>query len=142
MGWPHALVGAHLGSPAWCRGTDAAAEQPDPKRFAAQALALRTAAIERQRRGHKNSGSMIPGSAPVDVLPGLWHSFFENAIVKLGRLRAPVPVALYYNPLLDIARHHFLGTERRALSGRRDPSAPRVNAWRLPRPPSPTNRPG
>ena len=28
---------------------------------------------------------------------------FENAIVKLGRLRAPVPVALYYNPLLDIA---------------------------------------
>ena len=81
---------------------NAAAEQPDLKRFAAQALAFRTAAIERTDAATKIL-AMIPGSAPVDVLPGLWHSFFENAIVKLGRLRAPVPVALYYNPLLDIA---------------------------------------
>ena len=80
----------------------AAAEQPDPKRFAAQALALRTAAIERSDAATKILAT-IPGSAPAEVLPGLWHSFFENAIVKLGRLRAPVPVALYYNPLLDIA---------------------------------------
>ena len=82
--------------------TDAAAEQPDPKRFAAQALALRTAAIERSDAATKILAT-IPGSAPAEALPGLWHSFFENAIVKLGRLRAPVPVALYYNPLLDIA---------------------------------------
>ena len=81
---------------------NAAAEQPDLKRFAAQALAFRTAAIERSDAATKIL-AMIPGSVPVDVLPGLWHSFFENAIVKLGRLRAPVPVALYYNPLLDIA---------------------------------------
>ena len=80
----------------------AAAEQPDPKRFAAQALAFRTAAIERSDAATKILAT-IPGSAPADVLPSLWHSFFENAIVKLGRLRAPVPVALYYNPLLDIA---------------------------------------
>ena len=81
---------------------DAVAEQPDPKRFAAQALALRTAAIERNDAATKILAT-IPGSAPAEALPGLWHSFFENAIVKLGRLRAPVPVALYYNPLLDIA---------------------------------------
>ena len=30
-------------------------------------------------------------------------SFFENAIVQLGRLRSPAPVALYYNSLLDVA---------------------------------------
>ena len=37
------------------------------------------------------------------MLPVLWRPFFENAIVKLGRVRAPAPVALYYNPLLDVA---------------------------------------
>ena len=80
----------------------AAAEQPDPKRFAGQALALRTAAIERSDAATKLLAT-IPGSAAAEVVPGLWYSFFENAIVKLGRLRAPAPVALYYNPLLDIA---------------------------------------
>ena len=30
-------------------------------------------------------------------------SFFENAMVKVGRLNATVPVVLYYNPLLDVA---------------------------------------
>ena len=80
----------------------AAAEQPDPTRFAAQALALRTAAIARTDAATKILAT-IPGSAQADALPGLWSPFFENAIVKLGRLRAPAPVALYYNPLLDIA---------------------------------------
>ncbi|MCY4515508.1 MAG: hypothetical protein OXC69_10330 [Candidatus Tectomicrobia bacterium] len=79
-----------------------AAQQPDPERFAAQALALRIAAIEREDAA-TTILAMIPGSAPAEVLPALWHPFFENAIVKLGRLRAPAPVALYYNPLLDIA---------------------------------------
>ena len=105
---------------------DATADQPDPKRFAAQALALRTAAIERNDAATKILAT-IPGSAPVDVLPGLWNSFFENAIVKLGRLRAPVPVALYYNPLLDIAlitlweQHdgHYRVALLRALPGER-----------------------
>ena len=80
----------------------AVAEAPDPKRFAAQTLALRTAAIERSDAATTILAT-IPGSAPAEALPELWHPFFENAIVKLGRLRAPVPVALYYNPLLDVA---------------------------------------
>ena len=104
----------------------AAAEQPDPKRFAAQALALRAAAIERSDAATSILAA-IPGSAPADVLPELWHSFFENAIVKLGRLRASVPVALYYNPLLDIAlitlweQHdgHYRVAVIRALPGER-----------------------
>ncbi len=82
--------------------TSAGAEPPDPKRFAAQALALRVAAIERNDVATRILAA-IPGSAPADILPDLWHPFFENAIVKLGQLRAPVPVALYYNPLLDLA---------------------------------------
>ena len=36
-------------------------------------------------------------------LSALWRPFFTNAIVKLGRLRSPAPVALQYNPLLDLA---------------------------------------
>ena len=38
-----------------------------------------------------------------ELLPALWGPFFENAIIKLGRLNASVPVALYFNPLLDVA---------------------------------------
>ena len=121
---------------------NAAAEQPDPKRFAAQALAFRTAAIERSDAATKIL-AMIPGSAPVDVLPGLWHSFFENAIVKLGRLRASVPIALYYNPLLDIAvitlwerkDGHYRVAVIRALPGERlaAPTAtvPNQPAWMI-----------
>ena len=33
----------------------------------------------------------------------LWRTFFANAVVKLRRLRSPAPVALYYDPLLDVA---------------------------------------
>ncbi len=49
--------------------------------------------------------SEMPGAAraSTDILPALWGPFFENAMVKLGRLDAVVPVALYYNPLLDTA---------------------------------------
>ena len=119
---------------------DAAAEQPDPKRFAAQALALRTAAIERNEAATTILAT-IPGSAPPEALPGLWHSFFENAIVKLGRLRAPVPVALYYNPLLDIAvithweqkDNHYRVNMIRALPGERlavpETTVPDQPAW-------------
>lgn len=107
-------------------GSSAAAEQPDPQRFAAQALALRAAAIEGTNAATTILAT-IPGSAPADVLPDLWHSFFENAIVKLGRLRAPAPVALYYNPLLDIALitdweqkdGHYRVARIRALPGAR-----------------------
>ena len=105
---------------------NATAEPPDPKRFAAQALAFRAAAIERNNVATRILAA-IPGSAPAEVLPDLWHSFFENAIVKLGRLRALTPVALYYNPLLDIALitawetkdGHYRVARIRALPGKR-----------------------
>ena len=35
--------------------------------------------------------------------PHLWSPFFANAVVKLGRVETAHPVALYYDPLLDIA---------------------------------------
>ena len=123
-------------------GVGASAEPPDPTRFAAQALALRTAAIERNDAATTILAT-IPGSAPAEVLPGLWHPFFENAIVKLGRLRAPVPVALYYNPLLDIAvltlweqeDGHYRVAAIRALPGERlaAPTAtvPNQPAWMI-----------
>ncbi len=119
---------------------DAGAEQPDPKRFAAQALAFRAAAIERNDVATRILAA-IPGSAPAEVLPDLWHAFFENAIVKLGRLRAPTPVALYYNPLLDIALitdwerkdGHYRVAAIRGMPGERlaDPKAtvPDQAAW-------------
>ncbi len=49
--------------------------------------------------------SKMPGAARAsrNILPVLWGPFFENAMVKLGRLNSTVPAALYYNPLLDVA---------------------------------------
>ena len=119
---------------------NAGAEPPDPKRFAAQALALRVAAIERNDVATRILAA-IPGSGPAEILPDLWHPFFENAIVKLGRIRAPVPVALYYNPLLDIALitdweqkdGHYRVAAIRGIPGERlaDPTAtvPDQPAW-------------
>ena len=121
------IMGGMLGGVA-----GAAAEPLDPTRFAAQALALRAAAIKGTDAATQILAT-IPGSAPADALPGLWSPFFENAIVKLGRLHAPVPVALYYNPLLDIALitlweqkdGHYRVATIRAIPGERlaDPTA-------------------
>ena len=49
--------------------------------------------------------SIMPGSRIVDhaLLPVLWSPTFANVIVKLGRAGSKAPVAMYYNPLLDIA---------------------------------------
>ena len=75
------------------------------------------------------------------MLPVLWRPFFENAIVKLGRLHAEAPVALYYNPLLDVALVTFWerreGNYRiasiRALPGERlstpETPAPTLPEW-------------
>ena len=53
--------------------------------------------------------STMPGAetVPGELLPELWGPFFENAIVKLGRLNASVPAALYFNPLLDVGLFTF-----------------------------------
>ena len=52
----------------------------------------------------------MPGSALLtdgvkaeDALPLIWSPFFENAVVTFARVDSPLPVALYYNPLLDVA---------------------------------------
>ena len=80
-----------------------AAELP-ARLFAASALAFRTAGLAGEEAAMSVLSAM-PGTAvvPDEVLPALWGPFFENAIVKLGRLNASVPVALYFNPLLDVA---------------------------------------
>lgn len=79
-------------------------EESPARRFAAAALALRTAVVAGEERA-LDVLSAMPGAGMVarETLPALWHPSFANAIVKLGRLRSTGPAALYYDPLLDIA---------------------------------------
>ena len=84
------------------RGLDRCAPGVSARLFAVHALALRTAsrARVRQRRSWPPCrGRAGAGAAPV----ALWRPFFANAVVALGRLPSSAPVALYYNPLLDVA---------------------------------------
>ena len=78
----------------------AATERSEPGRFVAHALALRVAAVE---GGGAAVLSRIAGRPARGLPEGLWQAFFENAMVALGRLRSSSPVALYYNPLVDVA---------------------------------------
>lgn len=84
----------------------AAGEEPAARLFAAHALALREAGVTGKSLAADVFADM-PGVVEAldtdESLDVLWRPFFENAVVKLGRLRSPAPVALYYNPLLDIA---------------------------------------
>ena len=77
-----------------------AAGDAQARAFAAHALALRAAVVEGEGEVVL---AQVPGGGPGEHRPLLWAPFFENAVVVLGRLRSPVPAALYYNPLLDIA---------------------------------------
>ena len=82
-----------------------AAEESSVRLFAAHALSLRAAGLMGDEAAKKVLGDM-PGvrtAGEADSLPVLWSPFFENVIVKIGRLRSAAPVALYYNPLLDVA---------------------------------------
>ena len=74
----------------------------DAHKFAAHAIALRSSGIAGGTE-IVEAMSVMPGVGIVDevALPIIWSEFFKNAIVKLGRLSSPAPVALYYNPLLD-----------------------------------------
>ena len=74
----------------------------DARLFASHTLALRSAAIAGEPSSSAILASM-PGSGPRNLLPLLWGPFFENTVVRLGRLQSIAPVALYYNPLLDVA---------------------------------------
>ena len=81
-----------------------AAEESPERRFAAAALALRTAVVAGEERALDVLAAMPgAGMAARETLPALWSPSFANAIVKLGRLRSSAPAALYYDPLLDIA---------------------------------------
>ena len=85
--------------------TGTAAQESPARLFAAHALALRAAGVEGGAAAAEVLAAM-PGAGTVgagESLSALWRPFFTNAIVKLGRLRSPAPVALYYNPLLDLA---------------------------------------
>ena len=77
----------------------------DARVFAAQVLALRAAGVAGDDAAARILSRMpgVPITAAEELSPALWVPFFENAIVKLGRLASPAPVALYYNPLLDVA---------------------------------------
>ena len=77
-----------------------ASSEVSARTFAAHALALHVAVVEGEGEAIL---AQIPGGGPREDRPLLWSQFFENAIAVLGRLRSPTPVALYYNPLLDIA---------------------------------------
>ena len=81
-----------------------ASGESNARQFAAHALALRAAgAAGEQKAAGVLAALPGAGSGEAEALAALWRPFFENAIVKLGRVNAPGPVALYYNPLLDIA---------------------------------------
>ena len=82
----------------------AMADTDSARQFAAQVLSLRAAGViggvPAQEFLDAMPGSGLAGEVPLRII---WSPFFENAIVKLGRLASSAPVALYYNPLLDIA---------------------------------------
>ena len=87
----------------WCARV--AAEESAARVFAAHALDLRAAGIAGEVWAVAVLVDMpgVPLTGAEASLPVLWAPFFENAIVKLGRVQSDAPVALYYNPLLDIA---------------------------------------
>ena len=79
------------------------AAEPSARLFAAHALALRTDGLAGEEAAAEVLAAM-PGAAAAGVSPAaLWRPFFANAVVQLGRAPSPAPVALYYNPLLDVA---------------------------------------
>ena len=80
----------------------AEAQETDARVFAAHALALRASSVAGEEAAIRFL-ARIPGLNAAAEAPVLWSPFFENAVVKLGRLASPRPVALYYNPLLDVA---------------------------------------
>lgn len=109
------------------------AAESSARLFAAHALALRTDGLAGEGAAAEVLATM-PGAAAAGASPAaLWGPFFANAVVQLGRLPSPAPVALYYNPLLDVAVFAqwekqdggYRVTSARALPGERlaDPEA-------------------
>ena len=82
--------------------TTAASEESDARTLAAHVLSLRSAAVSGEAAALSVLAD-VPGAASAEAPELLWPPFFGNAMVKLGRLHSARPVALYYNPLLDVA---------------------------------------
>lgn len=105
----------------------ALAEDAATRRFAAHVLAFRSAGVAGEGGALEVLEGLPGATGEGEAASVLWRPFFENAMVKLGRLRSPAPVALYYNPLLDVAiiavweRHErgYRVAAARALPGER-----------------------
>ena len=118
---PGAMLGAMLAASmvvAAALPARSAAEASDARLFAAHALALRAEGADATGAAAEVLASM-PGSGRVgdELLPFLWGPFFENAIVQLGRLPSPSPVALYYNPACSTWRCSPGGRSWRKVTG-------------------------
>ena len=112
----------------------AAAQETGSRHFAAHVLALRAGGVAGVPEA-TDFLATIPGSGmvPRAALPGLWGPTFANAMVVLGRLGTAGPVALFYDPLLDVAivtrwaeqGTRYVVVQARALPGARlgDPAA-------------------
>ena len=85
-------------------GSAYADDETTVRNFAANVLALRQAGVAGDVEATAVL-AILPGSqvVKVDELAPLWRPSFANTIVTLGRLSSPEPVALYYDPLIDIA---------------------------------------
>ncbi len=119
-----------------------AESEPEPesgigaRQFAAEALAFRAAGLIGQAQAVEVLSAM-PGAGDADarLLATLWSPFFANAIVKLGRINAMQPAALYYNPLLDIALYTFWRADAdgyRIVSARTQPGSTAEDPAALP----------
>jgi hypothetical protein len=93
---------------AWACGSET--EQPgDPSQRALQEFVLtRALLIESPESADL---SFLPRSAATESIgpsetaahAALWHTFFRGALLSVGRIRSAAPMALHYNPYLDVA---------------------------------------
>ena len=119
----------------------APAEDTGVRRFAAHALAFRAVGVAGADAALEVLEGLPGAAGGREAASVLWRPFFENAMVKLGRLRSPAPAALYYNPLLDVAlvtvwerrERDYRMAAARALPGERlageDAEAPLRPRW-------------
>ena len=83
-------------------GSSSAQDEADARLFAGQVLSLRAAGVAGEDSASRVLAD-VPGLGADGAAPVLWAPFFENAVVTQSRLNSSRPVALYYNPLLDVA---------------------------------------
>lgn len=94
-----------LASDQWESAASAAGPDSSARLFVSQALSFRAAGLAGEDAAAQVLAT-LPGAGVVGgdgPLALLWQPFFANAVVQPGRLRSRAPVALYYNPLLDVA---------------------------------------